>query len=66
MERNSTGEYISGDHYCHTLLLGDTEVPAAKRPATVTYPEPAINHRTPIVWRPVDPAVKITVDGSPG
>jgi streptogramin lyase len=71
-ERDRAGNYLSGPTYCHYIVVGGLEVPAAKRPAT-RYPKTKtpdgkthydftrreINPATPIVWRPVDPNLNL-------
>lgn len=53
-ERDSMGEYYSGERYCHYVALNGYEAPAAKRPAVQTYPAPgAVKPATLILWRPV-------------
>ena len=47
------------------IVSNGAEVPAAKRPETLSYPAPAVNPNSPIVWRPVDPNVEITEPGAP-
>lgn len=46
--------YGHPEYYCHVIWSSGAEVPAAKRPATTTYPAPGrVQANTPIVWRPV-------------
>lgn len=53
-ERNSMNVYFAEAEYCHVIWSSGAEVPAAKRPATTTYPAPGrVQTNTPIVWRPV-------------
>ena len=53
-ERDQYGRYFTKDEYCHVLWSSGAEVPAAKRPATSTYPAPGrVRTDTPILWRPV-------------
>lgn len=53
-ERDSMNVYFRESEYCHVIWSGGAEVPAAKRPATTTYPAPGrVQTNTPIVWRPV-------------
>lgn len=69
-ERDAVGNYLTElnqapddptpFHFCHVLQNGGYEVPAAKRPATRSLPAPgSVNVNTPIVWRPVNPNVRI-------
>ena len=61
-ERAENGHYLIGELYCHYLVVGGYEVPAAKRPATRSFPAPGVNPKSPIVWRPVNPNVTIAND----
>ena len=59
-ERDWLGEYYAGNGWCHYIAVGGYEVPAAKRPATRSLPAPgAVNTRTYMAWRPVNPNVPI-------
>jgi hypothetical protein len=60
-ERGLDGLYRTGEEHCHYIVMpGGFEVPAAKRPATRSYPFPgSVNPKTPIVWRPVNPNLRI-------
>jgi hypothetical protein len=59
-ERDFTGDYYTGSEHCHYIVTGQLEVPAAKRPATKSLPAPGrVNPKTPILWRPVNPNVRI-------
>jgi hypothetical protein len=59
-ERTYYGDYFNGSEFCHYIVTSHLEVPAAKRPATKSYPAPGrINPKSPILWRPVNPNVRI-------
>ena len=59
-ERDWTGTYLGDEFSCHVLWSSGVEVPAAKRPATTSYPSPGhVNINTPILWRPVNNRVAI-------
>jgi hypothetical protein len=59
-ERNSLGEYYPWEIYCHVIVNGGLEVPAAKRPATKSLPAPGVvNGHSYIEWRPVNLNVDI-------
>jgi hypothetical protein len=58
-ERDWVGDYFTGTSACHSIQVGGYEVPAAKRPATRTFPAPSVNLNSFIVWRPVNPNVTI-------
>jgi hypothetical protein len=59
-ERDWLGEYFDGSEFCHYIVTGHFEVPAAKRPATRSYPAPgSVNMNSPLLWRPVNPNVRI-------
>jgi hypothetical protein len=59
-ERDWLGEYFHGSEFCHYIVTGHFEVPAAKRPATRSYPAPgSVNMNSPLLWRPVNPNVRI-------
>jgi hypothetical protein len=59
-ERDYFGDYFNGSEFCHYIVTGRYEVPAAKRPATKSLPAPGVvNPKTPILWRPVNPNVRI-------
>lgn len=63
IERDGLGVYYSGEEYCHYIQLSGYEVPAAKRPATYSYPAPGgLNTQSPILWRPVSPGFDIAND----
>jgi Tol biopolymer transport system component len=63
MERDPTGFYYGMDWSCHLVTVGGMQVPAAKRPATRSFPPPAVvDPRSPILWRPVNPYVDIAND----
>jgi hypothetical protein len=65
-ERDWRTEYYGGEQYCHVIVSGGLEVPAAKRPATKSLPAPGrVNPKTPILWRPVNPDVEIANNGDP-
>jgi hypothetical protein len=62
-ERDVTTNYYGLDSYCHMIVNGGLEVPGAKRPATKSLPPPgAVNSKTFIVWRAVNPNVNIAND----
>lgn len=66
-ERDWLGQYFVGDGWCHYLVNGGYEVPAAKRPATRSLPAPGeVNTRSTIAWRPVNPNVRIANSANPG
>lgn len=52
-ERDVTGTYLPDPEYCHVMITGGYEVPAAKRPATGGGYPVKLNIKTPILWRPV-------------
>lgn len=59
-ERDPNGIYYGGENYCHMLWSNSYEVPAAKRPATRSFPAPgSVRTNTPILWRPVNPNLNI-------
>jgi hypothetical protein len=58
-ERDNYGIYLPGSGFCHVVWAGGFEVPAAKRPATTSFPTVRVNTRSPIAWRPVDPRIAI-------
>jgi hypothetical protein len=62
-ERDQYGNYFIGAPHCHVMNNGGFEVPAAKRPATFSFPVPGINARSLIAWRPVNPHVVIANGG---
>ena len=65
-ERDSLGTYFPGEEYCHFLVQSGYEVPAAKRPATKSYPAPGvISYGSKDIWRPVNPNVNIANDWEP-
>ena len=58
-ERDERGFYLAGEEHCHYMVNGGFEVPAAKRPASTSYPFPGKpNPKSPILWRPVNPNVR--------
>ncbi|MEO7795177.1 MAG: hypothetical protein ABIV06_10425 [Thermoanaerobaculia bacterium] len=60
MERDETGNYYSGEGYCHMIVSSGFEVPGAKRPSTRSLPAPGIVRVTSfITWKPVNPNVAI-------
>ena len=63
-ERDSTTNYMGGEHFCHMIVGKDRlQVPGAKRPATRSLPVPgSINSTSFIVWRPVNPNINIAND----
>jgi hypothetical protein len=63
-ERDPYGEYYLGEPYCHYVWQSGYEVPAAKRPATRSFPAPgSVNTTTSILWRPVNPNINIANGG---
>jgi hypothetical protein len=42
-ERDRAGNYLDGPAYCHSIVVGGLEVPAAKRPATRSPVDPTLN-----------------------
>ena len=57
-ERDEFGNYLPDERCVHRLRVAAFEIPAAKRPATGGYP-PTVHQRSQILWRPVDPRVRI-------
>lgn len=65
-ERDWLGGYYVGDGWCHYIVQGGYEVPAAKRPATKSLPAPGvINTGSFVTWRPVNPNLDIANDEEP-
>jgi hypothetical protein len=60
-EADETGHYYPGSAYAHVVWNSGYEVPAAKRPATYSWP-PLINQNSPIVWRAVQSGALIGSD----
>ena len=59
-ERDDKGLYFAEPERCHIIQNGGFEVPAAKRPATRSFPAPgSVNVYSLILWRPVSPNVTI-------
>jgi hypothetical protein len=59
-ERDWLGDYWVGDGFCHYIVSGGLEAPAAKRPATRSLPAPGlVNDRSYVLWRPVNPNLAI-------
>jgi hypothetical protein len=53
-ERDPSGVYYPESERCHATWSSGVEVPAAKRPATISYPYPGrVVPESPLVWRPV-------------
>lgn len=61
-ERDENNGYYLGEPRCHFMVNGSYEVPAAKRPATRSFPAPAVDPYSYILWRPVNPNVNIAND----
>lgn len=61
-EADESGVYLKGTRFVHVVFTGEYETIAAKRPATAGGWPMKVNPKTPIVWRPVSPYLKI---GSP-
>jgi hypothetical protein len=57
-ERDKTNTYLKGSDRCHVGWNSGHEVPAAKRPATYSYPV-KVNENTPVVWRAVASGISI-------
>jgi hypothetical protein len=59
-ERDASGGYYAGEEYCHMVVSGGYEVPAAKRPGTRSHPYPgSIQTGTYLVWRTVNYSLDI-------
>lgn len=62
-ERDDTGIYFAGEDFCHMMVSGGYEVPAAKRPATRSTPYPgSITKSSYLLWRPVNMSLTIAND----
>jgi hypothetical protein len=64
-EADERGIYLPGAQFVHVVWSSGFEIPAAKRPATRSFPL-ALNPNSPIVWRPVQPRLKIGSELSAG
>lgn len=71
-ERDSSGGYYQGTEYCHMVVSGGYEVPAAKRPATRSTPYPgSVQTSSYLLWRTVNYSLDIanskppSYDGEP-
>jgi hypothetical protein len=62
-ERDHNGTYYGQDWSCHLIVSGGVQVPAAKRPSTVSYPKPGfVNVHSRIRWQTMNPYVQIAND----
>lgn len=53
VERDEFYDYFVGENFCHFMVNNGFEVPAAKRPATVSFPVPRYDPQSFLLWRPV-------------
>lgn len=59
-ERDEYGNYYPDANHCHEAWISGVGAPAAKRPATRSFPAPgSVRTDTPIVWRPVINSIRI-------
>jgi hypothetical protein len=65
-ERDASGNYYQGEEYCHMIVSGGYEVPAAKRPATRSSPYPgSVMTGSYLAWRPVNTSLNIANEKAP-
>lgn len=59
-ERDEYGNYYPDENHCHVAWISGVEAPAAKRPATKSFPAPGVvNTASPILWRAVANSISI-------
>lgn len=59
-ERDMYGVYYPDADHCHVSWISGVEAPAAKRPATKSFPAPGVAiSSSPILWRPVAARIAI-------
>jgi hypothetical protein len=65
IERDAAGVYLGTPDSLHLVVSGGIQVPAAKRPATKSFPAPGrVDVHSPITWLVANPYVTIANDGT--